>query len=398
MRAITCLFAFLLSFIAAQAQSTSFTYQGRLDEAGQPANGAYDVRFTLFGVETGGSPISGVVCADDVPVVNGLFTVIVPLTAPTVGDAFLEVQVRPGAAGTCASATGYTTMTPRQSLTPAPKAVYAHAVPAQSPPMPGALRYNAANNRFEGSDGQFWYPLTMGAPLPPANAQTFPVGSHSFVVPAGVTRLGVDMYGGGGAGGNRGPGIAAANCSSTGPFPGAGGGGAAGTYVRAILDVTPGETLTLVVGQGGSPTAGAGQAGQNSTVMRGATVVLRAFGGGGGGQGTTHASINTTGSCSHPPSGAPGASGAPAQLLGSGNILANNVGGMGGIGRGPACAGGFPSSIFCGPGPLGVGGNSSPSVAPLPVISAGQGGNGAEASNTPPAAAGGAGVIRVFWD
>lgn len=35
-----------LQLSTAQAQGTAFTYQGRLDDAGSPANGVYDLRFT----------------------------------------------------------------------------------------------------------------------------------------------------------------------------------------------------------------------------------------------------------------------------------------------------------------------------------------------------------------
>lgn len=34
-----------------------FTYQGRLDEAGTPANGLYDLRFAVYDAETGGSAV-----------------------------------------------------------------------------------------------------------------------------------------------------------------------------------------------------------------------------------------------------------------------------------------------------------------------------------------------------
>jgi hypothetical protein len=39
------------------AQSTAFTYQGRLNNGGNPAGGRHDLRFTLFNVASGGSPI-----------------------------------------------------------------------------------------------------------------------------------------------------------------------------------------------------------------------------------------------------------------------------------------------------------------------------------------------------
>ena len=44
----TCLLLALLLDLGARAQGTAFTYQGRLQDTGEPANGTYDLRFTLF--------------------------------------------------------------------------------------------------------------------------------------------------------------------------------------------------------------------------------------------------------------------------------------------------------------------------------------------------------------
>jgi hypothetical protein len=72
------------------------------------------------------------------------------------------------------------------------------------------------------------------APLPTfTNIFTFTGSDQSYVVPSGVTSLEVYMWGAGGGGGLS-------------------GNGGAGCYVQGILTVTPGETLTIVVGQGGA--------------------------------------------------------------------------------------------------------------------------------------------------
>src|SRR5262249_5106785 len=50
----------LLSFLApgaALAQGTAFTYSGQLEDSNGPANGVYDLTFTLFTAETGGSAV-----------------------------------------------------------------------------------------------------------------------------------------------------------------------------------------------------------------------------------------------------------------------------------------------------------------------------------------------------
>ena len=73
-------FAAALSFTAlahspARAQSTAFTYQGSLDDAGAPTSGLHDFRFRLFDVASGGSPLGSTLCVDNVNVVEGVFTV-----------------------------------------------------------------------------------------------------------------------------------------------------------------------------------------------------------------------------------------------------------------------------------------------------------------------------------
>jgi len=61
------------------AQGTAFTYQGRLNDGGSPANGSYDLTFTLFGVNAGGVAIAGPVTNSAVALSNGLFTTTVGL-------------------------------------------------------------------------------------------------------------------------------------------------------------------------------------------------------------------------------------------------------------------------------------------------------------------------------
>src|SRR5262245_52147826 len=44
---------------SAHAQGTTFTYQGRLNDGASPANGNYDLKFTLFGASSSGSALAG---------------------------------------------------------------------------------------------------------------------------------------------------------------------------------------------------------------------------------------------------------------------------------------------------------------------------------------------------
>lgn len=101
---------------------SSITYQGRLTEAGDPLNGTADLQFQLFDAPTDGTPIGGAQLASAVEVVDGLFTVPLDFGAiPFTGEArWIEVSVRsPAGAGL------FTILSPRQSVTPAPYALYA---------------------------------------------------------------------------------------------------------------------------------------------------------------------------------------------------------------------------------------------------------------------------------
>jgi hypothetical protein len=104
------------------AQSTTFTYQGRLTENGLPASGVYDLQLTVFNAVSGGGSVGTTSTFDDLTVSNGLFTVILSPGA-TVFDGsprWLEIAIRPGA-----SAGAYTNLAPRQEITSAPYAIRA---------------------------------------------------------------------------------------------------------------------------------------------------------------------------------------------------------------------------------------------------------------------------------
>ncbi|MDB6016144.1 MAG: Alpha-tubulin suppressor and related protein-like protein, partial [Pedosphaera sp.] len=49
----------LFLFVNLHAQGTAFTYQGRLVDNSNPANGIYDFRFSLFDNSTGGTQFGG---------------------------------------------------------------------------------------------------------------------------------------------------------------------------------------------------------------------------------------------------------------------------------------------------------------------------------------------------
>ena len=102
----------------------------------------------------------------------------------------------------------------------------------------------------------------------------YTAGSSSYVVPAGITSLTIKAWGGGGGGG-------AGNNNG-----GDGGNGGGGGYAKAVITVTPSETLTVDVGSGGAKGATnvhGGDGGGYSSVKRSSTYLVQAGGGGGGG-------------------------------------------------------------------------------------------------------------------
>jgi len=106
----------------AAPMGTAFTYQGQLTKAGVPVNDSADFEFRLYTQETDGSQVGPMAPVDDVDVVNGQFTARLDFgSSAFTGDArWLEIAVRvPSGSG------GFTTLDPRQLVTPAPHAVYA---------------------------------------------------------------------------------------------------------------------------------------------------------------------------------------------------------------------------------------------------------------------------------
>jgi len=115
------LLVFAGSDTLADPLGTAFTYQGRLDFNGQPANGNYSMSFTLFDGPASGANLVGETKLWPVGVASGLFTAELDFGVNVLsGQArWLEIGVSANGGGTL------TTLVPRQPLTPAPYALYA---------------------------------------------------------------------------------------------------------------------------------------------------------------------------------------------------------------------------------------------------------------------------------
>jgi hypothetical protein len=122
----TLLAAASLTLSAYAQSSTAFTYQGFLKDNNNPANGTYDLKFTLYDAATEGNAIGNPVFIEDLQISGGLFTVEVDFgTAPFAQGQrrWIEIAVRPGD-----STDDHTTLDPRIELTPVPYAIYAQNV------------------------------------------------------------------------------------------------------------------------------------------------------------------------------------------------------------------------------------------------------------------------------
>ena len=106
--------------VTASAQGMAFTYQGRLNDGANVANGSYDLRFAIFDALTLGTQQGGLVTNTATTVSNGLFTVTLDFGNQFPGaDRWLEISARTNGAGS------FFTLSPRQALTPAPYAITA---------------------------------------------------------------------------------------------------------------------------------------------------------------------------------------------------------------------------------------------------------------------------------
>jgi hypothetical protein len=125
------------------ALGTGFTYQGRLTDGGTPANGTYDLDFKLYDALSGGSQVGSTSAQRSVNVSNGLFTVQLDFGNVFNGTAlYLEIGVRLSSIGGA-----YTTLTPRQPLSPTPYALYSTQASnaAQLNTQPASYYLNASN-------------------------------------------------------------------------------------------------------------------------------------------------------------------------------------------------------------------------------------------------------------
>jgi hypothetical protein len=115
------------SSLAILPLGTGFTYQGRLNDGGAPANGNYDMIFNIYDDPNAGNVIGSFSIFGAVPVTNGLFTVELNAFGEFGTNAFngqarwLQIGVRTNSNALA----NFVYLNPRQPLTPTPQAIFA---------------------------------------------------------------------------------------------------------------------------------------------------------------------------------------------------------------------------------------------------------------------------------
>ena len=206
--------------------------------------------------------------------------------------------------------------------------------------------------------------------------------TNTFTVPAGVTQVTVEAWGGGGRGGS----------ASDNGYTRSGGGGGGGAYSKKVITVTPGNTYTIVVGLGGSDTnLNGGQSTFDSTVVV-------AEGGKGVATNTLTGGIGGIWNSANGDSGFSGGNGA------DGIITTKNYGGGGGSSAGTAANGNSGNTSTGGIAPAGggAGGNGSTNNGSSGANGAGIGGGGGGATKgtgnaIPLGGTGNNGQVIISW-
>ena len=196
------------------------------------------------------------------------------------------------------------------------------------------------------------FKITVNAPTVQSFTST---GAQTFTVPSGITQVKVLAIAGGGAGTNRG-----------------GGGGAGGFVIHNSYPVTPGGSVPLNVGSGGSgpgnttPDTASGGDGQNTTFGS-----ITAQGGGGGGGHEDNGRAGGSGGGGGRDGGPTGTSNGPGQQGPSGG--GTGYGNPGGASTQPGGANGGGGG---GAGGAGAQGGASAMNSNTPMYSGGAGGSG----------------------
>ena len=262
--------------------------------------------------------------------------------------------------------------TPITNLTGAAELPVGTTLQRPSSPTNGMIRYNSTIDVYEvySTATTSWRIIPLGDIIVQAATNGEQVyntpGTHSWVCPAGVTAVCVLVIGGGGGG----VGATAYN----------GGGAGGGLAYLNNISVTPGQSYTVVVGAGGTPSNSGADAGAGGQSYFKDTSTLYANGGEGG----QYNGPNSAGGTAFYVSG----------IYGSG---AANTGGAGGytVSTSAGASGGGGAAGYSGSG--GQGGNvTSSGVITQPSAGSGGGGGGGGSSSAASYTGGGGGGVGIY--
>jgi trimeric autotransporter adhesin len=175
------------------AQGTAFTYQGRLNINGNPANGIYDFRFRVASDPLANNYVGSSLLTNGFPLSNGLFTVTLDFGGGifTGSNYWLEVDVRTNGIGS------YTMLNPLQAFTPTPYAIFAETASNLSGTVSsanlagdysGPVTFNNTGNSFAGNGSGL--AGVNAATLDGLNASNFWITTGNVGTTAGVNFIG----------------------------------------------------------------------------------------------------------------------------------------------------------------------------------------------------------------
>src|SRR5262245_25255409 len=178
--------SFMLSWAGEMhAQSTAFTYQGRITENGTPANGKYDLKFRVYTPLSNGSAVSALLTMAATAVNNGVFTVTLDFGAGVFPGPprWLEIGVR-----SAGSAAAFTTLAPRQPILASPYAITAGTVTG---PINGGLIIPGSITNTQLAPGTAAANLgNLGPGGLPAGTQVLSGTENPALISAGYVRIG----------------------------------------------------------------------------------------------------------------------------------------------------------------------------------------------------------------
>jgi len=173
--------------------ATAFTYHGVLNDSGSPANGSYDLCFTLCDAIANGNALASLT-NPATGITNGLFAATLDFGTVFNGTNYwLELAARTNGGG------AFTSLSPRQPILPAPYALYAAnagnaetaatAGSATNVPLAGLQQNGAVAGQSLTWNGTAWVPSCDGSQLTGLNASALASGT----VPD--ARLGANLAG-----------------------------------------------------------------------------------------------------------------------------------------------------------------------------------------------------------